>query len=40
MQSNQTQIELRDEIERLNHVNQLILDSVAEGIYGIDLEVT
>lgn len=25
------------EINRLNHINQLILDSVAEGIYGIDL---
>ncbi|WP_088106110.1 ATP-binding protein [Halalkalibacter urbisdiaboli] len=28
---------MQNEIERLSHVNQLILDSVAEGIYGIDL---
>ncbi|MFD3450009.1 PAS domain S-box protein [Microbacteriaceae bacterium 4G12] len=27
----------QQEIERLNHMNQLILNSVAEGIYGIDL---
>lgn len=26
------------EVDRLNHINQLILDSVAEGIYGIDLD--
>ena len=29
---------LQNEIEKLHHINQLVLDSVAEGIYGIDLE--
>lgn len=29
--------DMKDELERLHHINQLILDSVAEGIYGIDL---
>ncbi|MCI3923165.1 ATP-binding protein [Paenibacillus sp. TRM 82003] len=31
-------VEFQGEINRLHHVNQLILDSVAEGIYGIDLD--
>jgi len=30
-------VENESEMERLNHINQMILDSVAEGIYGIDL---
>lgn len=34
--SNQN-VDSQSEINRLNHINQLILDSVAEGIYGIDL---
>lgn len=32
------QQDMKDQVEKLNHVNQLILDSVAEGIYGINLE--
>ncbi|MCL7746790.1 ATP-binding protein [Halalkalibacter alkaliphilus] len=34
---NLSECELKNEIEKLNQLNQLILDSVAEGIYGIDL---
>lgn len=32
-----TTLTLQDELEKLHGINQLILDSVAEGIYGIDL---
>ncbi len=32
------QNDIQNELEKANHINQLILDSVAEGIYGIDLQ--
>jgi two-component system sporulation sensor kinase A len=32
-----TKVDIHHELRRVNNVNQLILDSVAEGIYGIDL---
>jgi PAS domain S-box-containing protein len=34
---NYTNKDIYAELQRANHINQLILDSVAEGIYGIDL---
>ncbi|MDT8858846.1 ATP-binding protein [Alkalihalobacillus sp. MEB130] len=36
--ANISESELKNEVEKLHSLNQLILDSVAEGIYGIDLE--